>query len=469
MEKVLSAVLALLIFTGTLVSCGNDPGSNSGGNGSGGSQNETEYEFTRNYDGKTFRVLNYEDVFDMHAKISPETENGEVLNDTQFRCISTLEDRTGVTVEETNRTYEEYGANVRAMLSSGDDSFDIIYVNMNDMYPLASEGLLTNLAENKAISLGADWWLHENNDLCMPGGKLYSAEGYSQLMVIDATNIMMFNEDIAGELSLAMPYKTVSDGKWTLDVFAEYMKAGAAINLGPDMPDEENRWNYDQPGNAAALTGLIASAGEPFIGIVDGKLTLTGGSERFYNVCDKIAKIMSDNGSVMFYKERYGVSTQFSKARSLFAYGEISTTQQLREADFTFSVLPNPKYDESQSRYYSRKSWPSCGISIPVTAPDPEMAGALADALNYLSRDIVWPVYRRLVLEQKNLRNEESIEMLDIILNSGMPELATIYNVGKATMKSITAKLLEGDTDISSIIASEKSEIEAVVRKINEG
>ena len=59
--------------------------------------------------------------------------------------------------------------------------------------------------------------------------------------------------------------------------------------------------------------------------------------------------------------------------------------------------------------------------------------------------------------------------MLDIILNSGMPELATIYNVGKATMKSITAKLLEGDTDISSIIASEKSEIEAVVRKINEG
>ena len=69
MEKVLSAVLALLIFTGTLVSCGNDPGSNSGGNGSGSSQNETEYEFTRNYDGKTFRVLNYEDVFDMHAKI----------------------------------------------------------------------------------------------------------------------------------------------------------------------------------------------------------------------------------------------------------------------------------------------------------------------------------------------------------------------------------------------------------------
>ncbi|MFQ9146876.1 MAG: hypothetical protein ACLR5G_00850 [Eubacteriales bacterium] len=286
-------------------------------------------------------------------------------------------------------------------------------------------------------------------------------------MVVDATNIMMFNEDIANDLSLEMPYKTVSDGKWTLDVFAEYMKAGAAINLGPDTPDDQNRWNFDQPGNGAALTGFIASAGEPFIEIKDGKLTMTGGSERFYSVCDKIAKIMSDNSSAMYYKEMYGVSTQFNKAKALFAYGEIKTTQELREADFTFSVLPNPKYDENQTRYYSRKSWTSTGVSIPVTAPDAEMSGTLADALNYLSKEIVWPVYRGLVLEQKNLRNEESIEMLDIILNSGMPELATIYGVGTGALDSIASKLLKGDTGIASVIDSKKSGIEKTIEKVN--
>lgn len=475
MKKQLSTAMALFILAGTLASCGgetsgtNDTGTSGAENTDGGTTaaEEPEYDFTKDYDGKTFRILNYEDVFSMHAKISPETEDGDLLNDTQYKCISTLEDKTGVTVEETNRTYEGYSSDVRAMLSSGEDAYDVIYVNMNDMYPLASERLLTNLMDNSRISLDEDWWLHENNDLCVLDGKLWSAEGYAQLMVVDATNIMMFNEDIANDLSLEMPYKTVSDGKWTLDVFAEYMKAGAAINLGPDTPDDQNRWNFDQPGNGAALTGFIASAGEPFIEIKDGKLTMTGGSERFYSVCDKIAKIMSDNSSAMYYKEMYGVSTQFNKAKALFAYGEIKTTQELREADFTFSVLPNPKYDENQTRYYSRKSWTSTGVSIPVTAPDAEMSGTLADALNYLSKEIVWPVYRGLVLEQKNLRNEESIEMLDIILNSGMPELATIYGVGTGALDSIASKLLKGDTGIASVIDSKKSGIEKTIEKVN--
>ena len=72
---------------------------------------------------------------------------------------------------------------------------------------------------------------------------------------------------------------------------------------------------------------------------------------------------------------------------------------------------------------YCRKSWPSAGIAIPHRVSAPERSAALADAMNDLSHDIVWPVYRGLVLEQKNLRNEESIEMLDIILRSGIPSL----------------------------------------------
>ncbi len=476
MKKGLSAILALLILAGMLASCGADASGEKDTDTSGTESSddgtttaaEPGYEFTKDYDGKTFRILNYEDVFSMHAKISPESEDGDILNDTQYKCVLTLEEKTGVTVEETNRSYDGYGADVRTMLSAGEDAYDVIYVNMNDMYPLASEGLLTNLNDNGKISLDADWWLHENNDLCVLNGKLWSAEGYAQLMVVDSTNILLFNEDIASELMLDMPYQTVSEGKWTLDVFAEYMKAGASINLGTDTPDEQNRWNLDQPGNGAALSGMLVSSGESMIGIIDGKLAWTAGSERFYNVCDKLAKIMSDNKNAMYYKEPSGVAKRFTVDQAMFSYGEIANTQTLRSVDFSFGVIPNPKYDESQSRYYSRKSWPSCGVSIPVTAPDAEMSGALADALNYLSKEMVWPVYRGLVLEQKNLRNEESIEMLDIILNSGMPGISTIYNVGTGVIDGIGEKLMKGDTNITSTVASKTSSVEKEIAKVNE-
>ena len=96
------------------------------------------------------------------------------------------------------------------------------------------------------------------------------------------------------------------------------------------------------------------------------------------------------------------------------------------------------------------------------------MSGALADALNYLSKEMVWPVYRGLVLEQKNLRNEESIEMLDIILNSGMPGISTIYNVGTGVIDGIGEKLMKGDTNITSTVASKTSSVEKEIAKVNE-
>ncbi len=474
MKKQLSTAMALFILAGTLASCGGAGGTAEVSTAETDTSAEEStapaedgYKFPTRYEEKTFRILNYEDVFSQHAKISPETEDGDVLNDIQYRCVSTLEDRTGVILEETNRGYKTYCSEVRTMLTAGEDAYDVIYVNMKDMYPLASEGLLTNLMENDSVSLSEDWWLHENNDLCVLGGKLWSAEGYAQLMVVDTTNIFLFNEDIAADLSLDMPYRTVSEGKWTLDVFAEYMKAGAAINLGPDTPDDQNRWNLDQPGNGAALSAMLSAAGEPMVQIIDGKLAWTAGSEHFYSVCDKLTKIMSDSSGAMYHKEPSGVATKFTLNRALLSYGEIATTQTLRSAEFAFGVLPYPKYDENQSRYYSRKSWPSAGVSIPVTAPDPEMAGALADSLNYLAKEIVWPVYRGLVLEQKNLRNEESIEMLDIILNSGMPEIATIYNVGAGVRDSVGLKLMEGITDIASEIASRSASVEKAMEKIN--
>lgn len=71
MKKQLSTAMALFIFAGTLASCGgetsgtNDTGTSGAENTDGGTTaaEEPEYDFTKDYDGKTFRILNYEDVF----------------------------------------------------------------------------------------------------------------------------------------------------------------------------------------------------------------------------------------------------------------------------------------------------------------------------------------------------------------------------------------------------------------------
>ena len=466
----LSLLLALLTLA-SAVSCG------SGGNGANDTTSSDtptttaeqvpEYAFRKDWDGDTITFLNYDEPFEMNSKITVDSENGDILNDAKYKRKITLEDKMGVNIEETNVTYDEYRSYARNTLAAGEDTYDLLYVNEQDTYPLSSDGYLLNLTELDNLNLNEDWWLHELNDLVKTGDTLYCAEGYSNLLVVDTINIMLFNEDIAQKLGLDAPYSLVKEGKWTLDKFGEYLKAGASLNLGADASDDDNIWNYDQPGNGAACSGLLVGSGENCFEVKDGKIALTAGSEHFYNACDKIASVMSQNQSYMYFKELYGVSTKFKKNQAMFSYGEIVTTQQLRSEDFAFGVLPSPKYDEDQERYYCRKSWPTAGISIPVTAKDPEKSAAFADALNYLSREIVWPVYRGLVLEQKNLRNEESIEMLDIILRSSVPAINTIYSVGSDMINSIGAKLINGENDISSIVASNKSAIETALEELN--
>lgn len=467
-KKHLSFLLALLMLAGTMASCGSEGSASKGNDADSDASSVTtaapysDYTFKKDWAGETFNVLSYEG-----NNITTDGEDGEVYNDAKYKCITTLEDKMGITVNETEMSRDAYKSTVINSIAAGEYVYDMMYVYMSDIYLFSDGGYLNNLLELDNLSLDKDWWLHEYNDLCKVNNTLYSAEGYGNMSIVNSTNILLYNEDLADTVKLDTPYKLVKDGDWTLDKFAEYLKVGANLNKGSDVPDSGNVWNLDQPGNGAMCQALLLSFNERFLESKDGKIVITFGSEHFYNACDKIAGLMTEIAPYSFSKEKYGICTVFNTNQALFAYGEIGNTDPLREVDFSFGVLPYPKYDESQDRYYCRKSWPSCSVTIPITVKDPERSAAFADALNYLSYEIIWPVYRGLVLEQKNLRNEESIEMLDIILKSGVPSLFSFYSVGSNLVESVSSDLMNGGDGVSSLIASNKTAIEAQLEAIN--
>lgn len=473
-KRTLALILAALTLLGA-VSCGSGNGAETGdGTKPDVSSDVTteapaaKYEFTKEFDGRTINVMNYEDPWTSHSKIYPENEDGEPLNDTEYKAVRKLEEEMGITFVETNVHHDDYISKVGNILASADDEYDIVYVNNSALYKFATSGYLINLLDADRLSLQSDWWIHENNDLLAVNGKLYSAEGYSNLTVVDFINIMMYNETLGEKVGLDAPYDLVKEGKWTLDAFSEYLKSAASLNLGTDADDSDNIWTFDQPGNGAACSGLMVSAGEMIVSCDSGKLVFDAGSERFMNICEKIASVMTSNKGVMFTKEQYGVGTVFKTGQALLAYGEIAGTVGLREAEFAFGVLPNPKYDETQERYYSRKSWPSAAAAIPTAAKDAECSAAVVDALTFLFYDMVWPVYRGKVLEQKQLRNDESIEMLDIILKSSAPDLSTIFNTGGGDlMNSVGARLMKGDGSVASLVESRRGKIVEKINTIN--
>ena len=82
-----------------------------------------------------------------------------------------------------------------------------------------------------------------------------------------------------------------------------------------------------------------------------------------------------------------------------------------------FGIIPYPKYDDAQDRYYSRIE--ACELfCVPVTNKNHEFAGVVLEALAAESAKSVIPSYYDVALQGKVTRDEESSEMLDLIFNT---------------------------------------------------
>ena len=252
MNQKLSFILALLMLASVSVACSDsvsgtketEQAADTAADTAAVTENpEASYTFRQDWSGEAMRILNYEDPFEMNSKLTTDGVTGEVLNDTKYSRMLTLEDKMGVSIEETNVAHDQYMSFARSVLASADDTYDFLYINDQDQNALAKEGYLMNLLELDALQLTEDWWLHERNGLITVGDTLYNAQGYANLLVVDTLNIMLFNEDLAKSIDIEMPYKLVMDGKWTLEKFNEYLMLGADLNRGADVPDTENIWN----------------------------------------------------------------------------------------------------------------------------------------------------------------------------------------------------------------------------------
>jgi len=157
-----------------------------------------------------------------------------------------------------------------------------------------------------------------------------------------------------------------------------------------------------------------------------------------------------------FDAEAGGYMHIFASGRSLFLTAEIKGAQLLRDMDDTFGIVPYPKYDENQDSYYSSFVNQCLFYTIPVTNTHLKETAVISDYTSYLSMQDVLPVYYGNVVEQKGLRNEDSIEMLDIILNTKSVDLGILFGWTSSILDSMRSNLYNGNSNTASLIEKQE-------------
>ena len=86
-----------------------------------------------------------------------------------------------------------------------------------------------------------------------------------------------------------------------------------------------------------------------------------------------------------------------------------------------------PKYDENQKNYATLCDAGCNCITVPTTCTNLELAGAAIEAFSSYSHNVVVPAYVNLALQTKVARDEESVEMMQIVLDSRVMDFGYLY------------------------------------------
>ncbi len=151
----------------------------------------------------------------------------------------------------------------------------------------------------------------------------------------------------------------------------------------------------------------------------------------------------------------------FMEGNSLMLYYG-SGLFRLRDIEFDFGFLPNPKLNEEQKDYISYKlCYPVC---IPANVTDPDRTGAVCEALFSTSEKYMTDAFIDTYVENKILRDEDSQQLYRMSMTNGVYDFSSYY---QADGRKIADFMLAGNliAEKSTDIASSYASVEKAVTK----
>ena len=371
----------------------------------------------RDFGGYLFNMLTWPYIY-ANTELVVEEQTGDTIPDAIYLANKTLEDRFNVNFKQlyapdTNQivTY------VKKAVNSGDNAYDAALIVDRDALGLAMSGkFFYNVNELPHVDLDRLYWDQELKKALTIDNVLYFAYGAHNLSVYGNVNFLVYNKAIATELGLENMYDLVRGGKWTVDKLYE-MAAAAVKDLDGDGKMTKNdRWGV------ALFTGWYYPSfwmGEkiPLVAKDENDLPYFNvpGNEALFNLFEKL---YAHTAKGFDYIRNEDFREVFDNGLSLFMASTMYDVQRLRAMETDYGILPYPRMSEAKpGEPYVGRLAGGFPLIVPVTA-DAERASVVLEALACEYQRRVIPNYYEVAVQVKSTRDEESIEILDMLMKN---------------------------------------------------
>ena len=490
MKRILSCLLCLTMLAAFAASCGEAPEnpsvtqaavSETASSGAETTEAPAYLPPDSDYEGASFCVASY-DYSDSAAvwKASTYCEayvdefDGDAINDAIYMRNQKVEEELNVRFTlYPMATLADGGKALNVLILAGDDSVDLGLVNGSCLPTIFGERAanLLDLYDLEGIDFDNSWWDQNSRRELEIYGKLNTITGDVCLWRSFAPIIVFFDKQLVEDYALGDMYGMVRDGQWTLDRLISMSETVAHDLNGDGVMGVEDCYGM------AEQLSLVANLLFPCNVRIsrkdsEGRSQLTLNSDRTATAIEKIVPFLN-NDQVNIIANKYSGKynnvffdlhlAMFKENRLLFNLNQLLITLDLRDMDADFGILPDPKFDESQDDYLTDFSlWWSTFVIVPVTNGELRMTGEVLESMGYHAQELMTPAYMDVTVRNKTIRDEESAEMLEMILGSISYDLACFYNWG-GVLTMINNLGVNNNSNFASAYAAIETKVQAAL------
>ncbi len=475
--KLFSLLLAALTVGSTMMSCGDSSTGTADTTASVDTASATEAateevaELAKlpeaDYGGHVVNIL-LNDQDDRFIDIMTDgEETGDVMNDIIYKRNRAVEEKYNVTIVGASDTYDAVNQMLKKEVQGGLTDYDFYFSNCFASQ-LASGGFLYVLNDLPNVDLSNPWWDKAALKGMSVGGKVYMATGDISPTSLLTSSCLVFNKKLFSDNDMEYPYEMAANGTWTIDKLVEMTK-GLTRDVNGDGKYTLNddifgfsSWMCDSP------YSLFYGAG--------GTLSEKDAEDIPYASFDieNISDIYGKMYQLIVEQESYFVTSaaEYETTYECFSNGgayfcEITLQKIdmfLRDMEDDYGILPIPKRDEAQEDYLSCVNGAGGFVVIPNNPEDEQRTGMLFEALAAGAYDTVTPSIYEVITKTKNVRDEESADMVNLIIRNRVYDpfyinLCTGYD-------TLQTQLSTKKEEVASAIEKKISAAEKAMQKI---
>ncbi len=408
---------------------------------------------------------------------------GEVINDAVYNRNAAVEDRLNIKIvdhKDSGTDDYEIVNLMKVQVPAGDSDYDVVCSATYALLSGVTENLFQNYLDMDYISLDRPYWSQGINEANHVGTGQYLTTGAISLSYYRFIFATFFNKDMFDEHDVAYLYDVVQDGKWTIEYQHEIAQKFYADLNGNNTADEADRFgfviNHDRIGVdmywAALELPILAKDADNFLFFAPNK-------DRMSTAIDTLNKFVWDD--CVWRVTNYGADEEQYDLMKMFAEDRAATVslrlievenESIRNMESKYGIVPIPKLDETQTQYHSHVHDNVDSFCVPLTTvgDDLSMVGAVMEAMASEGYRTLMPAYYETALKTKYVSDEQSVEMLDMVIENLYvdPGFLFVDGTGEFHQNMRTVWIGKNNNNVSSALSSVEKIMKKQLEKLND-